>query len=242
MTPKISIIIPTLNEEKVIRQSLERLRAGLSIPCEIIVSDDLSDDKSVETAKKYADKVVTLPKLPRVTAGETRNHGASVATGEFLVFMDCGCFVIDPETFFKQALENFSNKKIIGVSGNVEVQPEIRTFSDRVISAILNTGYRVLNNVLHRGSAWGKFIMVRKESFDAVHGFRTDLAAGEDINFFYQLSKIGRTHFDNRLIVFHPNRRAHRIGWAKLLFIWTRDAIYRGLFDRSYSKDWKPIR
>ena len=242
MTPKLSIIIPTLNEEKIIRQTLERLRAGLDIPNEIIVSDDLSDDKSLEVAKKYADKVVSLSTAPRVTAGEVRNRGAQVATGEFLVFIDCGCFVIDPETFFKQALENFSDKRIIGVSGNIEVQPEIRTLADRVISAVLNTGYRIVNNVFHRGSAWGKFIMVRRTAFDAVHGFRADLAAGEDVNFFYQLSKIGRTHFDNRLVVFHPNRRAHRIGWAKLLFIWTRDAIYRGIFDKSYSKDWKPIR
>lgn len=242
MKPVISIIIPTLNEEKIIKQSLERLRAGLTIPHEIIVSDDQSDDKSAEIARGCADKVVTLPSLPRVTAGETRNRGAKAASGEFLVFVDCGCFVINPNDFFKQALEDFEDKKIIGVSGNIEVQPEIRTWLDRIISAILNTGYRVLNNVLYRGAAWGKFIMVRKDAFEKVGGFRTDLAAGEDINFFYQLSKIGRTHFDNRLIIFHPNRRAHQIGWAKLLFIWTRDAIYRGLFDRSYSKDWKPVR
>ena len=242
MKPKISIIIPTLNEEKIVRQTIERLNAGMSIPHEIIISDDKSDDKSAEIAQLYADKVVTLPQLPRVNAGEVRNRGAAVASGEFFVFIDCGCFVIDPETFFKQALENFENKDIIGVSGNIEVQPELRTFMDRVISAILNTGYRVLNNIFNRGSAWGKFIMVRKSAFEAVHGFRPELAAGEDINFFYQLSKIGRTHFDNRLIIFHPNRRAHRIGWAKLLFIWARDAIYRGLFDKSYSKDWTPIR
>ena len=242
MKPTISIIIPTLNEEKVIKQTLEWLRAALTIPHEIIVSDDLSDDKSAVVARQYADKVVTLDKAPRVNAGEVRNRGAKIASGEFLVFIDCGCFVIDPDTFFKQALENFENKKIVGLSGNIEVQPELRTFLDSLISMILNAGYRVLNNVFHRGSAWGKFMMVRRETFEALGGFRPELAAGEDVNFFYQLSKVGRTRFDNRLIIFHPNRRAHRIGWAQLLFIWTRDAIYRGLFDKSYSKDWKPIR
>lgn len=242
MKPIISIVIPTLNEEKVIKQTLERLRAALTIPHEIIISDDLSDDKSAEIAKRYADKVVILEKPPRVNAGEVRNRGVRVATGEFLVFIDCGCFVIDPDTFFKQALENFKNKNVVGVSGNIEVQPELRTIPDSVISMILNTGYRVLNNVFHRGSAWGKFMMVRRDAFEKLGGFRPELAAGEDVNLFYQLSKIGRTRFDNRLVIFHPNRRAHRIGWAQLLFIWTRDAIYRGLFDRSYSKDWKPIR
>ena len=242
MTPKLSIIIPTLNEEKIIGQTIERLQAGLSISHELIVSDDISDDKSVEVAKKYADKVVVMSGQSKVNAGEVRNRGAKVASGEFLVFIDCGCFVIEPETFFKQALENFDNKKIIGLSGNVEVQPEIRTVLDRVISAIINTGYRLLNNVFHYGSAWGKFIMVRKESFEAIHGFREDIAAGEDINFFYRLSKIGKTHFDNRLIIFHPNRRAHQIGWIRLLFIWTRNTLYLIFFGKSYSKEWKPIR
>lgn len=242
MKPKLSIIIPTLNEEKRIKQTLERLRAGLSISNEIIVSDDLSDDKGVEVAKLYADKVVTMEKAPRVNAGEVRNRGAKVASGEFLVFVDCGCFIVDPQTFFTQALQDFEDKKVIAVSGNIEVMREIATLLDRTISAIINTGYRILNNVFHRGAAWGKFMMVRKEAFEAVRGFRPELVAGEDINFFYQLSKIGRTYFDNRLIIFHPNRRAHQIGWFHLLFIWTRESIYRGLFDRSYSKDWKPIR
>ncbi len=242
MRPRLSIIIPTLNEEKIVGQTLDRLRAGLSISHELIVSDDLSEDRSVEVAKNYADKVVTMSGQKRVNAGEIRNRGAKVAIGEFLVFIDSGCFVIEPETFFKQALENFENKKVIGLSGNVEVQPEIRTFLDRVISAIINTGYRVLNNVFHCGSAWGKFIMVRKESFEAINGFREDIAAGEDINFFYRLSKIGRTRFDNRLVIFHPNRRAHQIGWIRLLFIWTRNTLYLIFSGKSYSKEWGPVR
>ena len=242
MKPKLSIIIPTLNEEKIVKQTLERLRASLTITHEIIVSDDLSDDKSVDVARLYADKVITLSHPPRVNAGEVRNRGASIASGEFFVFMDCGCFLINPDDFFKQALENFENKKILGVSGNVEVMREIRTFGDRVISAIINTGYRLLNNVFHCGSSWGKFIMVRKESFEAIHGFRNDLAAGEDINFFFRLSRIGRTHFDNRLVIFHPNRRAHQIGWIRLLPIWTRNTLYLIFLGKSYSKDWKPIR
>src|SRR5438874_2570272 len=50
----ISIIIPTLDEEKVIGRTLSLLKSQLTIPHEIIVSDGASKDKTVEIAKKLA--------------------------------------------------------------------------------------------------------------------------------------------------------------------------------------------
>jgi glycosyltransferase involved in cell wall biosynthesis len=238
----ISIIIPTYNEEKIVGETLTKLRRKLTLPHEIIVSDDNSTDKTVEIAREFADKVVTFSKLPRLSAGEVRNRGVAVATGEFLVFIDCGSFIEDPDAFFTEALLNFRKKKIVGVSAKVEVLPEIASTLDDVISGVLNNGYWFLNNVIHIGSAWGKFMMVRREAFDAISGFRPDLAAGEDIDFFYRLSKIGRTHFDRDLIVLHPNRRAHQIGWMNLLLIWTRNTLYLIFLGRSYSKEWRPVR
>ncbi|MEE9260367.1 MAG: glycosyltransferase, partial [Candidatus Scalindua sediminis] len=57
-TIETSIIIPTLNEEKVIRRCLETV---VNIPgIEVIVSDGGSTDKTVEMARGYRDvKVVS---------------------------------------------------------------------------------------------------------------------------------------------------------------------------------------
>ncbi|MCP4413053.1 MAG: glycosyltransferase, partial [Gammaproteobacteria bacterium] len=50
---EISIIIPTLNEEEVIRQCLETL---LNIPdIEVIVTDGGSTDKTLEIVGQYTD-------------------------------------------------------------------------------------------------------------------------------------------------------------------------------------------
>ena len=54
----ISIIIPTLNEEKIIEATLCTLTSTLTIPHEVIVSDGGSSDRTVELAKKYAGAVV----------------------------------------------------------------------------------------------------------------------------------------------------------------------------------------
>jgi len=54
----ISIIIPTLNEAKIIESTLRTLAATLTLPHEVIVSDGGSTDRTTELAARYANTVV----------------------------------------------------------------------------------------------------------------------------------------------------------------------------------------
>ena len=57
--PKISVIIPALNEEKYIRHSLDGLSHQTFKDFEIIVVDSNSKDRTRQIAKKYAKVIVT---------------------------------------------------------------------------------------------------------------------------------------------------------------------------------------
>ncbi len=64
----ISVIVPTLNEEKYIEPTLKALKNQIyRRKFEVIVADSLSRDKTVEIAEKYADKVISVKKR---TVGE----------------------------------------------------------------------------------------------------------------------------------------------------------------------------
>ncbi|MHB8483770.1 MAG: TIGR04283 family arsenosugar biosynthesis glycosyltransferase [Nitrospiria bacterium] len=78
---KISIIIPTLNEGKILRGTLKRLKKGMDI--EIIVVDGGSTDDTVTIAKEFTKKVLNSP------PGRARqmNEGAQNAEGEILLFL-----------------------------------------------------------------------------------------------------------------------------------------------------------
>ena len=56
-TKKISIIIPTLNEEKLITQTLKQFDCDIkkNFGLEVIVSDGGSTDSTLEIARNYAD-------------------------------------------------------------------------------------------------------------------------------------------------------------------------------------------
>jgi len=237
----LSIIIPAREEEKAIAKTIAQFKEALTIPHEIIVSDARSSDRTVAVARETAHVVVVFDGTKH-TAGIGRNDGAKVAHGEYLAFVDADAVVPNPDAFFKLALAHFDDPRVVGVCGPQRAHPDIETWADRVSFGVLNAGYRFQNNVLHFGQASGKFMLVRRTAFDAVKGFREDIHTCEDGDFFNRLSRIGRTVFDPSLMIFHGARRAHRIGWARLWYIWTINTVYFMLKNKSLAEDWTPIR
>ena len=87
-TKGISIIIPTLNEEKTISQCLETV---VNIPgIEVIVSDGVSTDRTVEIAGQHRDVKVVSSLTGRSIQ---MNNGATCAKGEILLFLHADCIL-----------------------------------------------------------------------------------------------------------------------------------------------------
>lgn len=240
----ISIIIPTLNEEKFIGQTIRSLRAALSHSFEIIVTDGLSKDRTAEIAREAgAEKVVVHDGSHRQTIAEGRNEGAKAASGEFLVFLDADCSIPGPDFFFDKILRHFErDPKLVAVNVAIRVLPGAETFWDWVIYNLFNDYLWFVNDVLHIGMGAGEFQMVRREVFVKMGGYNPTLTAAEDIDLFSRLSRVGRVRYEKGLKVYHTGRRVHKVGWPKLLWQWNMNTIYMKLFGRAYTGEWKPIR
>ena len=239
----ISIIMPTLNEAKIIESTLQTLAETLTLPHELIVSDGGSSDRTAELAARHADRVVVFSGAGRQTIGEGRNDGAKVAAGDFLVFLDADCIIPVPDRFFAQALAHFEkNPRLVGLTAYLRVFPADETLGDKLVAGIANLGLRVANNLLKRGASMGEFQMIRREAFARVGGFRADLIAFEDTDMFRRLSRIGRTMIAPKLRVLHSGRRGHQVGYPELLATWFVNLVFVAVRDRTFSKEWKPIR
>jgi glycosyltransferase involved in cell wall biosynthesis len=237
----LSIIIPTREEEAAIAETITQFET-LSISHEIIVADSESRDATVAIAGSLGARIASYTSAQR-TAGKNRNAGAKIANGEYLVFIDCGVRIPKPNSFFAHALADFtSRKKLVGITGPQYANPAIATLADKISFYIFNLGIKLQNNVMGRGEASGKFIMVPREVYEAVNGFREDIATREDGDFFCRVSRLGAVYFDSYLAVYHDARRAHTIGWAKLWWEWATNYTVFIASNASKSKDWKPIR
>lgn len=240
----ISFIIPTLNEEKVVGSLLKNLRQVTKFPYEIIVSDGGSKDGTVRIAKASADVVVENLNGQRQTISQGRNLGAKVSKGDFLVFLDADVFLPNIENDLISAVKLFeSNKKLSGLSGWVRVFPERETWADYIGYVILSDWqFYIKNNLLKIGATCGEFQMMRKSDFEKIGGFREDLVVGEDMDLFYRLSRIGQTKTERALMVYHTGRRAHELGWLKLVWEWIKNWFVFTFKNKSHSKEWKVIR
>ncbi len=240
----ISIIIPTLEEEKIIGRTLARLEAELTLPHEIIISDGGSKDGTVAIARTFTDKVIVHDGPMRQTIAQGRNDGAKLADGEFFVFVDADCLIPDPDRFFASALAHFARtKKLVGLTVYLRVFPETETFADKTIGWIRNFAVRVANNLLGKGDcAGGEFQMIRREAFWKIGGYQQELVTCEDRDLFRRLAKVGTTMSDPKQTVFHTARRAHVLGWPYLVGLFVVNTIFLKLRGRAFSKEWEPVR
>ena len=84
--PRISVIIPTLNEAKNLPILLPRLPQWVE---EVVIVDGCSEDDTVEVAKQLRDVTIILER--RRGKGAALRAGFAAARGEILVVLDADC-------------------------------------------------------------------------------------------------------------------------------------------------------
>ncbi len=120
--PKISVLVPAYNEEKVIRTTIESLLSTDYPEKEIIVIDDGSKDQTLEIALQYKDKVKVIHKENGGKASAL-NMGMLYATGPIIVILDADTII--GHTALKHIAKSFSNENIAAVAGNVKIRNRI---------------------------------------------------------------------------------------------------------------------
>lgn len=85
---RVSIVIPSHNYGKYLRDAIESALHQTVQPQEIIVVDDASTDNTALVAAEYASKGVQYIRGEWHNVGKARNTAAKLTTGEFLIFLD----------------------------------------------------------------------------------------------------------------------------------------------------------
>jgi len=121
--PKISIIIPAYNEEKVIKNTIEGLLETKYPKKEIIFVDDGSTDKTLSLATQYKDQIKVLHKENGGKASAL-NYGLVYSTGEIIVIVDADTII--GRNSLKEIVKGFEvNEHVAAVAGNIKVRNRV---------------------------------------------------------------------------------------------------------------------
>ncbi|MFN3909766.1 MAG: glycosyltransferase [Candidatus Anstonellaceae archaeon] len=232
---KISVIIPTLNEEKNIIKTLRAIKAQkVKSDVEIIIADGGSTDKTIELARKYADKIV-VEHTRTIAAG--RQAGADVAEGEILVYTDADA--VPEKNWLEKISMAFENKKIVAAYGWIIPLKgnKIEVFILKYLALVV----AYLSSIIGWDYLAGSNMAIRTSSFKKVGGMNIHLTTGEDIDIIKRLRKIGKVVFVPQAVVRYSMRRIRNWGYKKYFLFHAKNYFMFHLFNKT-EKHYEPIR
>ena len=195
---KISIIVPAFNEERLLPESLSRIRAAMQAvtdagwASELIVCDNNSTDRTAEIARAAGAQVVFEP-VNQIS--RARNAGAARASGDWLLFVDADSY---PDAgLFRNVVEVIRQGRCVAGGATVRVDT----------SNVIARGVVAWWNAVSRVAKWaaGSFIFCEAETFRRIGGFSEEWFAAEEIDLFRRLKREARRH-RRRIVILsrHP--------------------------------------
>ena len=219
MKPKITVIVPTLNEESCIVETLKSIsNQDIKPNYDIIVCDGGSTDNTVKLAQKYA-KVLRSPIRGKV---DQLNFATKHAKGDILLFLDADTML--PHNYFQRIFELFENESNLWACGaKFKYWPEgnwKQRASIKLANFILLRYFDV--NILFRSTKLpGCNICIRHEIFNKVGGFKDlpneDSALCTALKQLYKNNGPGKVRYLRRPVVSCSPRRIIELGFFKVI-------------------------
>ena len=225
---KVSIIIPTLNEEKILPELFVNLEQLDPKPFEIIFVDGPSKDETACLIQKNGYKLIR-------TIGKGRalqmNEGAFQAFGDLIVFLHADTRV--PKNLVNIVSNTLQNKKItlagftsimkgdVKVRSFISIQNKFKTYIGAFIYNPFRCvcyGFRLL---------FGDQVMFcRRSDFIKIGGFNHELPIMEDADLCLRINKLGKIK-QIKEKVYSSDRRVEVLGlyeayirYLKIYFFW----------------------
>lgn len=216
MTPKLSIIIPTLNEELYLPKLLTALEKQTFKDFEVIVVDGRSEDKTKIAAQFYKNRLPGLKVLESEVRRPSvqRNKGAKEAGAENLLFLDAD--TLPSPAYLEKLLRLVEKEK--ATAAICWLKPFSENWFDKTFYPLINfLGFELSLKFFPLSTTANLF--VRKKIFKRLKGFDEKMSVSEDNDFARRVLKAGLRYKVLRSPkIFFSTRRFKKEGRAGYIF------------------------
>lgn len=215
----LSIIIPTLNEEKYLPRLLSSIKSQNFSNYEIIVSDGGSIDNTLVIAKEYSVRLVVDSKIKHPSA--QRNNGAAVARGDILLFLDADSVLL-PDFLFN-AYQEFKNEGLKAAGFFLRFNPNRWYYN---IYSLISNSICYLKQFSKDPAAVGAGLMSDGNAHKKINGFDLGLVLAEDYDYCSRLVEQGKFRMIKSTKLLYSSRRVEKEGFFLMGWKYLRMGLF----------------
>jgi glycosyltransferase involved in cell wall biosynthesis len=229
---KFSVVVPAYNEENFLAPTLQAIgAASAGLICETIVVDNQSTDKTANIAEIFGALIVSESEH---SIAKVRNTGAEYASGDVLIFIDADTRV--PPELFQMIAGAMKDEKCFGGAVSVEYDESQRKWMKYYMY-----GWKFWQTFFNMKQGAAQFC--RKAVFEKLNGYDASIFVGEDIEFYWRLTKYAKRNSGHLFFVEQPKvrtsaRRLDKTSLWKTFVHWNPMFIRLAWRKKFVWKDW----
>lgn len=230
-SPHITLVIPTMNEQKYILPLITAIKNQTYTNFEVICIDKSSDT----TPKLCRDAGWKVYRQTGKTISSVRQQGFSLARGDIIASTDADSA---PSRQWLETINRiFTDQNVVCAYGPTYF------FEKSIIFRLMgqfNLIFLKITRLFGSDQIFGMNFAVRKTAYQQIGGYNTSLPTAEDVDLGYRIRKVGKVVYHPQMIVYTSSRRlkAQKLGF----FTHHLKNFIRLKFFGTASSDFKPIR
>ncbi len=186
-----SVIIPLYNKAPYVAKAIESVLGQTYRDFEVIVIDDGSTDQSLEVAKTFENKSITIISQPNSGVSTARNNGVKIAKHPYICFLDADDWW--HPTFLeemKRLITDFPDAGIYGSGYYI-----VKHGQERIAPIGVPQGFE--RGIIDYCEVYAKTlcmpltsisVVIPKHIFDEEEGFKSQLKFGEDFDLWIRIA------------------------------------------------------
>lgn len=232
-----SVIIPLYNKAPYVAKAIESVLGQTYRDFEVIVIDDGSTDQSLEVAKTFENKSITIISQPNSGVSTARNNGVKIAKHPYICFLDADDWW--HPTFLeemKRVITDFPDAGIYGSGYYI-----VKNGQERIAPIGVPQGFE--QGIIDYCEVYAKTlcmpltsisVVIPKHIFDEEKGFKSQLKLGEDFDLWIRIALKNKVILVNKPLAYYNqdvdvNNRGvavHKIYSPENHYIFNLDYLY----------------